>query len=168
MIDPTAYFFEDDGAIPNNPDLPLLVYDDVLRNDQLSPDRCIALLNNHGWSNAWINGIYSYHHYHSVTHEVLAVLRGSATVLMGGEKGEALSISDGDVVVIPAGVGHCKKGSSADFRVVGAYPNGQNYDLCTGKPSERPQVLQNISEVTVPDLDPVTGEKSPLQEYWVL
>lgn len=166
MIDCKTYFFEDDGSIPNNPELPLLVYPQVLSDEQSSPSQCKALMNDHGWSNAWVNGIYSYHHYHSTTHEVLAVLSGSATVKMGGKQGEELSISAGDVMVLPAGTGHCLLNSSGDFRVVGAYPGGQSYDLCTGKPDERPQVLQNIQNVGLPDSDPVTGEKDPLYRHW--
>jgi len=166
MINCNTYFFEDDGSIPNNPNLPLLVYADALEGEQLQPNKCQSLLNSHGWSNAWVNGIFSYHHYHSNTHEVLAVITGSAQVKMGGEGGQDLTISAGDVMVIPAGVGHCRKSSSADFRVVGAYPRGTSYDLCTGKPNERPQVLENIRNVDLPDFDPVTGEPEPLHSYW--
>lgn len=166
MINCKTYLFEDDGTIPNNSELPLLIYPNVLAGDQTSSSTCKELLNVHGWMRAWVNGIYSYHHYHSTTHEVLAVISGSANVKMGGEQGEEFSISAGDVIVIPAGVGHCNLGSSRDFRVVGAYPGGRSYDMCTGKPGERPQVLQNIKEVPMPELDPVTGEKDPLYEYW--
>lgn len=165
-MDCETYFFEDDGSIPNNPDLPLLLYPDALSDDHTDASACRELLNEQNWSNEWVNGIYSYHHYHSTTHEVLAVLSGSATVKMGGEQGKELSISKGDVIVIPAGVGHCNLGSSVDFRVMGAYPGGQGYDLCTGKDDERPQVLENIKNVAIPDLDPVTGEKEPLHQKW--
>lgn len=166
MMDCKTYLFEDDGSIPNNPKLSLLVYQDALNTEQLQAQSCKTLLSKHGWRNAWVNGIYSYHHYHSNTHEVLAVIGGSAEVLMGGEQGEQLSITAGDVILIPAGVGHCRLSSSADFRIVGAYPKGASYDLCTGKPEERPEVLENIKNVSLPDLDPVTGEKDPLLEYW--
>lgn len=166
MTDFKTYFFEDDGSIPNNPELPLLIYPGALSKDQTNASKCRDLLNSHGWSNSWVNGIYSYHHYHSTTHEVLAVLGGSADVKMGGEQGEKLSISTGDVMIIPAGVGHCNVGSSGDFRVMGAYPDGRDYDLCTEKTNERPEVLQNIRKVPLPDFDPVTGEKDPLYKYW--
>lgn len=166
MTDCTTYLFEDDGSIPNNQKLPLLVYKNALSGGQLQPQACKTLFEQHGWSNAWVNGIFSYHHYHSTTHEVLAMIGGSADVIMGGEQGQELSISVGDVIVIPAGVGHCRVRSSADFQVVGAYPSGKSYDLCTGKPDERPQVLQNISKAELPDRDPVTGEQQPLHDYW--
>lgn len=166
MKECNTFYFEDDGSIPNNPELPLLIYPQVLSAEQKSSTACKDLLNSNGWGNAWVDGIFSYHHYHSTTHEVLAVLSGSAKVKMGGKEGEELSISSGDAIIIPAGVGHCKMDSSGDFRVMGAYPDGENYDLCTGKPSERPQVLQNIKEVPLPELDPVTGKKDPLHQYW--
>jgi uncharacterized protein YjlB len=115
MTDVRTYYFEDDGSIPNNPELPLLVYPDVLSEGQTNASNCRDLLNSNGWSKEWVNGIFSYHHYHSTTHEVLAVISGSATTKMGGKQGETLSISTGDVIVIPAGVGHCNLGSSGDF-----------------------------------------------------
>jgi len=166
MIDCLTYLFGDDGTIPNNSGLPLLVYKNALTDEQLQPEKCKVLLNSNGWSNAWVNGIYSYHHYHSTTHEVLAVISGTADVMMGGEQGKKFNLSAGDVIIIPAGVGHCHISSSADFRVVGAYPGGKSYDLCTGKPSERPEVFENIKNVSLLDLDPVTGKKKPLWEYW--
>ena len=72
-----------------------------------------------------------------------------------------------DVVVIPAGVGHCNLGSSGGFLVVGAYPEGQSWDLRTGEPDERPEVLENIRKVPLPRTDPVFGDEGPLHEHWL-
>lgn len=158
--------FEDDGRIPNNPTLPLLVYDGVL---ELGDDGVAAVrqrFSQANWRGIWVNGIYDYHHYHSTAHEVLGIARGSADVQFGGERGPILRVNVGDVVVIPAGVGHCNRGSSADLQVVGAYPVGQDWDLCTGQPDERPQVLRNIEQVPLPSTDPVYGEHGPLLDLW--
>jgi uncharacterized protein YjlB len=43
---------------------------------------------------------------------------------------------------------------------------GQRWDLCTGQPDERPQVLENIRQVPLPDSDPVYGAMGPLHEAW--
>lgn len=162
----TIHYLEDDRSIPNNPELPLLICLDALPSEQATPGACKRLLRRHGWSGAWVNGIYSYHHYHSTAHEVLAVISGAAEVVFGGEEGEKVRMTTGDVVYIPAGVGHCCISSSPDFSVVGAYPEGQTWDLCTGKPGERPQVLRNIEAVPLPARDAITGEREPLLDYW--
>lgn len=166
MIDCRTYYLEDDGSIPNNQNLPLLVYEQALPKDEMTSSSCKRLLMLHGWTGAWLNGIYDYHHYHSTAHEVLAVISGWAEVLFGGSKGEVLEISASDAAVLPAGTGHCLISSSDDFRVIGAYPGGQEWDMCTGESDERPQVLENIKKVPLPEKDPVTGEKEPLLDYW--
>lgn len=166
MITCNAYTFEDDGSIPNNRELPLLIYPGALEESRRKPDAALDLLGGHGWTNGWVNGIFSYHHYHSNTHEVLAVVSGSADVKLGGSRGREFHIQAGDVILIPAGVGHCRLGGSPDFRVVGAYAGGRSYDLCRGKPGERPQVLENIQKVPVPEKDPVTGQEDPLHRHW--
>src|SRR5215210_4643668 len=161
------YLFKDDGRIPNNPTLPLLVYLQVLAKPDLDPSRCKELLAENGWGGAWVDGVFPYHHYHSNAHEVLCVIGGSASIAFGGPEGETVEIEAGDVVVIPAGVGHCNKGSNSGFSVVGAYPQGQeNYDLRTGEEDERPGVLENISNVAPPGSDPLFGEEGPLLRRW--
>ncbi len=161
------YFFEDDGHIPNNPELPLLIYPGVLGEPDLSPSRCKQLLAENGWGGAWVNGVFSYHHYHSNAHEVLWVVSGGASIAFGGPEGTTVEVKAGDVVVIPVGVGHCNAGSSSDFTVVGAYPRGQeSYDLRTGEEGERPEVLENIRDVPFPEADPLFGQGGPLLEYW--
>jgi uncharacterized protein YjlB len=95
------------------------------------------------------------------------VVSGSASIAFGGPDGEAVEVKAGDVVVIPAGVGHCNKGSSGRFSVVGAYPRGQeSYDLRTGEEGERPEVLENIRNVSLPESDPMFGGKGPLTQHW--
>jgi uncharacterized protein YjlB len=159
-------YFDDDGHIPNNEALPLLRYPGVLPPDQHSADRVKALFADNQWGGAWVDGVFSYHHYHSTAHEAMGVVSGAATIQFGGEHGKLVQVQAGDIVVIPAGVGHCKQGSSADFRVVGVYPHGQDWDLCTGKPEERPQVLENIRQVPPPQTDPVYGNQGPLLDTW--
>lgn len=166
MEDTRLYYFKDDGAIPNNSRLPTVLYKKVLAFEQGDPAAVQQMFKRNRWTGSWVNGIYSYHHYHSTAHEVLAVTRGNATVQFGGEKGKALHMEAGDLVVIPAGVGHCLLESSPGFQVVGAYPDGQNWDLCTGDPGERPGVLRNIRSVPLPVFDPVTGAKEPLLVHW--
>ena len=159
--------FEDDGSIPNNPTLPLLVYPQALAEDERDPSRCKQRLAENGWGGAWVDGVFPYHHYHSTSHEVLCVVGGGARLTFGGPKGETVEVRAGDVVVIPAGVGHCNEGSDSGFSVVGAYPRGQeNYDLRTGEEGERPEVLENIRGVMLPETDPLFGKKGPLIDRW--
>lgn len=166
MVDCKTYHLIDDGSIPNNPSLPLLVYEQALPEDKMGSSSCKQFLSQHGWAGAWLNGIYDYHHYHSTAHEVLAVISGSAEVIFGGPEGVILEVSASDVAVLPAGTGHCLSSGSSNFRVVGAYPDGQNWDMCTGLSNERPKVLENIRNVSLPEKDPVTGKETPLLKYW--
>jgi len=112
------------------------------------------------------NGIFPSHHYHSTAHEVLVVYGGSARVQFGGEAGIVASVTAGDVVIIPAGVGHKNLGATADFRVIGAYPRGQTWDICYGRAGERPRADENIARVPLPSADPVLGREGPLFAYW--
>ncbi|MGI8909157.1 MAG: cupin domain-containing protein [Rubrobacteraceae bacterium] len=159
--------FEDDGRIPNNPELPLLVYPGALSGFD-DPDATFrGMLKENGWGGAWRDGVFPYHHYHSTSHEVLAVVGGGASLTFGGGSGVTLEVEAGDVVVIPAGVGHKNDGSRDGFSVIGAYPRGQeSWDLRTGEPDERPEILENIRNVPLPEKDPVFGEEGPLLEHW--
>lgn len=168
QIEVREHFFEDDGRMPNNPELPLLIYPGVLDESYLSPSRCRELLAENDWGGAWVDGVFSYHHYHSNAHEVLCVVDGEASITLGGTEGTTIEVEAGDVIVIPAGVGHCNAGASSDFTVVGAYPRGQeSYDLHTGEEGERPEVLENIRNVPLPAADPLFGSGGPLLGRWL-
>ena len=70
------------------------------------------------------------------------------------------------VVVIPAGVAHTNLGSTGDFRTVGAYPIGQTWDVCYGKPGERPAADRNVATTSLPGMDPVYGKSGPTDLLW--
>ncbi|MDH3660799.1 MAG: cupin domain-containing protein [Alphaproteobacteria bacterium] len=162
-----AHRFDDDGSIPNNPTLPLLIYPGALDLTGSDPaGACIERFAAHGWSGAWRNGIYPFPHYHSTAHEALGVCRGKATVRLGGDKGLTIEIKAGDALVLPAGTGHQDLGSSPDLLVVGAYPSGMDWDLCRCAPDERPEVLDNIKRVPLPVSDPIHGNGGPLLRFW--
>lgn len=167
MHEPEQLFLEDDGTIPNSA-LPLLLYRDAF-DASGRPDPAAWLEDTfagNNWRNAWRNGVYSYHHYHSITHEVLGVYAGRARLQLGGPQGEELEVEAGDVIVIPAGVAHKKLGGSGDFGVVGAYPSGSSYDLKRGREGERPEADRNIAGVPVPSADPLQGRDGPLVTIW--
>src|SRR6185369_3464145 len=88
-LEPLAFHFKDDGSIPNNPKLPLLVYKQALHlGSGPGADPAAAferLFATHGWSDGWRSGIYPFPHYHPRGHEVLGIARGHARVRFGGE-----------------------------------------------------------------------------------
>ena len=159
-----SIFLQDDGTYPNNP-RPLLLY---LQAVPPNPEDIERLFTANQWPGAWRNGVYSYHHYHSTAHEVLGVYGGSATILFGGPEGKTVTIRAGDVAVIPAGVAHKCLEAGGDFRIVGAYPLGQRWDMCYGTSGERPAADQNIAAVPDPQRDPVLGETGVLPRLWQL
>lgn len=148
-------------AIPNNPKLPALVYRGGLTGDAES-----TFVDN-GWGGTWRSSVFTFHHFHSTSHEALGVSRGWARLMLGGPQGEEVEVSSGDALVLPAGTGHKRVSSSDDFQVVGAYPPGQeDYDLLRGDPAELERAVANIEQAELPAMDPVAGEHGPLIELW--
>ena len=158
--EPELLFLADDGTIPNNPRLPALLFRGAVASGD--PEAAEALFARHGWPPAWRNGIYPYHHYHPDAHEALAVARGTVRVMLGGEGGQALDLSAGDVVVLPAGTGHRNLGASPDLMVIGAYPDGQSPTEYRGRPGEHDKAVAQITAVPDPPTEPVRGRAWPL------
>jgi uncharacterized protein YjlB len=161
-----THFFADDGIVPNNPALPLVLYRGALASDGDLAARCEELFEANGWPGAWRNGIYGHHHYHSSAHEVLGIARGSARVRLGGENGATVELRTGDVVVIPAGVAHKRESGSADLLVIGSYPKGQRPDICRAEAGSHDKSAAKVAEVALPGSDPVTGRPDPLIDCW--
>jgi uncharacterized protein YjlB len=162
-----THLLRDDGKFPNNFRFPLVIYRHALNLPRHDPASAIEeLLEENDWRNSWRDGIYTYHHYHSNTHEVLVVFSGSAEVQFGGPKGVIQEIAIGDVIVIPAGVAHKNLGSNDSFGIVGAYPEGRDFDICRGRKNERPKADERIARVPMPKADPVYGSGGPLFSQW--
>jgi len=156
-------YFEDDGIIPNNPNLPVLLYRDALSGETDSPE---SVFERNEWCNSWRNGIFDYHHFHSNTHEVLGVIDGEAEVLVGGEFGETVRFQKGDVLILPAGTGHKRISASDDFKVAGAYPDGRDFNTKKGRTDDRTSSRLDIISVPLPSCDPVFGGSGPLIRHW--
>ncbi len=163
LADVSLEYLADDGAIPNSA-LPVIVYRRAISDP--SPEAFEALFDTNGWPSAWRYGVYDFHHYHSTTHECLGIARGSAHLLLGGANGKTVAIEAGDVVVLPAGTGHCNVGASDDFLVVGAYPPGFSADLLRGERGERPAADDRIAGVPLPKSDPVGRQAGPVMKSW--
>src|SRR5690349_17171786 len=63
-VTPQRYRFKDDGATPNNPSLPLLLYRRVIMlPKEFDPAAVIELLfARNGWKDSWRDGIYDFLH----------------------------------------------------------------------------------------------------------
>jgi uncharacterized protein YjlB len=162
-VSPETQSFEDDGGIPNSR-LPALVYHGVPEARRATD--CEQLFAGNDWLGAWRNGIYPFHHFHSTSHEVLGIVSGRAIVMLGGPEGREFEIQRGDVLVLPAGTGHCNLRASDDLLVIGAYPDGMSWDLRRGDPAEHDEAVANIEAVPMPRADPVEGSGGSLIEAW--
>lgn len=166
LVKPEMLHFKDDGIIPNSK-YPLLHYQKAFAE---TGSNGASWLEQHfakyNWTNSWRNGVYSFHHYHSTSHEVLGIYNGSALLFLGGEKGQKVHVEAGDIIVIPAGVGHKNLGSSNDFGVVGAYPDGRSWDIMRGEPGDRPKADERIAALPIPSLDPFLGSSDGLTKIW--
>ena len=162
-----TFIFQDDGIIPNSR-LPLIVRRGAIQPSAPDPAKAFeATFAKNGWTQSWRAGIYDYHHYHSTAHEVLGIVSGSATVRFGGEGGETVAVTAGDVVVIPAGVAHALVTESDGFLVVGAYADGRDWDLVRAAQGQVDQgARQRTKQVPLPDSDPVDGPSGPLVKLW--
>jgi uncharacterized protein YjlB len=162
------FLIKQNGFFPNNAALPVMLYKNALHLPEEDKEELVKeLFQQNGWTNNWVDGIYNYHHYHSTTHEVLGVIQGKCTLLLGGEKGIKQKLEEGDVVVLPAGISHMNLESSDDFTCVGGYPDGGDYDMNYGKEEEHPKVDENIKKVPVPHTDPLYGKEGPLLDNWI-
>ncbi len=170
-VEPSTFFFENDGhSVPNNPSLPVLIYNQVFKIEASSlADLFEETFTCNEWSGCWRWGVYDFQHFHCNAHESLGIAQGEAEIQLGGPQGNSFQVKMGDLVVLPAGTGHRNLGCTNDFLVVGAYPSGQRrYETNRGEPAEYLKAVQRIAETPLPITDPIYGKKGPLVELWKL
>ncbi|UQC81019.1 uncharacterized protein CLUP02_06505 [Colletotrichum lupini] len=150
VVQPEAYPLKRTAHCPNN-DLPVLIYRDVLQS-----------LNEE-----------------SASERLQRVFQGSSELVFGEGvsddvgSGVRCIVRAGDVVVVPAGVGHAsvsKAEGAADpvegepeYRYVGVYPKGSphyKYEIGKKKLEEKSGLIEEVSAVPVPPNDPFNGYES--------
>ncbi|NJN33697.1 MAG: cupin [Saprospiraceae bacterium] len=159
------YYFKDDGTIPNSR-LPVILYHQICAEKDTS-----EWLEQHfkinGWTNNWRDIVLPYDHFHSTTHEVLGVGKGSVVLHIGGKNGLSLSVSAGDVLILPAGVGHYALTDDKNYEIVGGYPEGKSWDLLRGSDDERKIAFSNLEKLSIPSTDPIFGLEGELLKLWL-
>ena len=94
-------------------------------------------------------------------------IAGKVSLKIGGVNGKIFDLNIGDVLIIPAGVGHHSVSAHTNYQFVGGYPNGNDWDLKTGlEEHERTTILKAISNLAIPDKDPIFGQEGLLFEKW--
>lgn len=167
-----TFIIRDDGEyLPNNNHLPVIIYQQVFDRKNVTASQWEQLFKGNNFGNAWRDGIYTFHHYHSTAHEVLGCYGGRARVRLGGDNEQVrrdVELTAGDCILIPTGVAHKNFEQDSDFAVVGAYDlDGKNYDMNYGKNAEeRQRAEENMKQVKIPRLDPVLGDKGGLNQHW--
>ena len=152
------------GRVPNSR-LPVVLLRAAL-DGAVDDAQVHELYRSNGWQGCWTWTVYPFHHYHSTAHEALAVARGEAVLMLGGEGGRAVTLRAGDLVVLPAGTGHRRLSASDDFAVCGAYPPGQEADLLRPEEAEPAEAEGRIAAVPLPLSDPFYGNDGPLVRLW--
>jgi uncharacterized protein YjlB len=158
--------FAPDSEIPNSP-LPLLIYLQALAPALQTASACQALFRENDWVGNWVDGIFDYWHFHVTGHEVLGCVEGEAEVGFGGDGGIKVTFKAGDVVAVPAGVGHKRLSEKrGGFTVVGGYPLGQSGRIT--RPGEYPlaEARRLIAALALPKGDPVSGPEGALIAAW--
>ena len=184
------HLLQEAGSSPNNEALPLIVYRSAMDVGGGEPEAAVErTFGSNGWGDGFRGDTFPFHHYHSIAHEIVGCARGAARLQFGGPEGPVIDVRAGDAVLIPAGVVHCRLDDKPGYVSVGAYPPGQQPDLCVlseedGAVSnarddteglelkvvgdaEMPAIRATIAGVPLPATDPLAGARGPVTTLWL-
>jgi len=162
-----TFRFEAGAGIPNSR-LPLVFWRGRLPAVARSGAAATALFRKNGWQGTWVYTVFPYWHFHTRGHEALACVSGRARIGFGGDHGVKVDVEQGDVCVIPAGVGHLRLDSSADFQMAGGYPPGQDGDIVKPGDIEVEAAAKLIATLKLPETDPITGRPDGVVAAWTV
>ncbi|GAA5845769.1 hypothetical protein JCM5353_004711 [Sporobolomyces roseus] len=143
--------------------IPLLIYHSVFEPSSVTPSSLETHFRRIGIVEPqWRYTMYRQSHFHSTTHELLAISRGRALLCFGGEENERrveIEVVKGDVVLIPAGVSHrLLEDREGGFEMVGCYPKeAKGWDMCYGEEKDREKVEKIRGLGWFDEVDPVYG-----------
>ncbi|CAK7202661.1 hypothetical protein SEUCBS139899_005387 [Sporothrix eucalyptigena] len=170
---PETYYLKRNQHAPNNA-YPVLVYRQCLPLP-VTEDKATEFLERHAWEKKGTWGHIGVRHFHPNVHECYGVIAGQSTMLVGcgsddpEDAGRKIELLVGDVIVLPAGTGHCSLKSTKDYLYVGLYPaGGPMWRAELGKEGADVKALrQEVDNVALPAGDPVLGKAGPLMKLWV-
>lgn len=160
-----TFRFEPDEGIPNS-SLPLVYWKGRLPASARGGAAATALFRRNGWQGTWVYTVFPYWHFHTRGHEALACVSGRARIGFGGDHGVKVDVEEGDVCVIPAGVGHRRLDASADFQMAGGYPPGQEGNIVKPGDIDVEAAAKLIAKLELPETDPITGRPDGLVKAW--
>lgn len=149
-------YVADDGEFPNNRDWPTLLYKSAFDGDEAGGRSLI--LRGGEWTDPWTWGVFPYHHYHTKAWELLLCVSGRASIQVGGDGGPVVSVSRGDLMLVPPGVAHKQLDEGGGFALLGSYPRegfDGRIDTVRGVPTKEQR--ERIESCHVPDRDPIFG-----------
>jgi uncharacterized protein YjlB len=159
------FHFDPDGGIPNSR-LPLAFWRGRLPSEARDGGVATQLFRKNGWRGTWVSNVLPYWHFHTRGHEVLGCVAGRARIGFGGDSGIKVDVETGDVCVIPAGVGHIRLDGSADFRMAGGYPPGQQGDIIRPGDLDDATIAREIAALALPETDPISGRADGVVAIW--
>jgi uncharacterized protein YjlB len=165
MSETETRIFEPSGGIPNSR-YPAVIYRDALPREARQGRAACALLVSNGWGGNWLYGVYPFWHFHTKGHEVLACTAGRARLGLGGEGGMEVEVRQGDVCVLPAGVGHRCLQASGDFQMAGGYPPGQEGDIVRPGEIAIDEARAKIAALPLPTTHPLSGKADGIVRLW--
>ena len=147
-----------------NSQLPVLIYRDTASGEGLE-NLFRQVFSANGWGGLWTGAIFGYDHFHSNAHEVVGVVSGEAILGLGGASGKRVEVSEGDIVIVPAGTGHRRVRGSSGVMVIGAIPSGQGEHDIYADLQSCTDYRTRIGAVATPN-DPAYGAAGALAAAW--